>query len=634
VGGQIKVRCERPGKQHDVSVARERTVGVTQLRNRACAHARARIAYELARGMLASNQTMSSESDTAVPVEVEEVDTRPILTASRILVVDDTPANLIAAEAALSPLSRAIVLASSGREALAHLLDHEFALALLDVHMPDMDGYELAKLIRARERTQHLPIIFMTAHAHNETSVLRAYELGAVDFLFRPVLPEVLRAKTSVFVALQERNEQLAAERMERDFENRRRDYETAALRRERDREQEANKELNRLNEALAEHDRRKDSFIAILAHELRNPLASLRTCVDLLHGAPGQPPTPRVVGALDRQTNVLMRLVDDLLDVSRIKADKIELRPEPLDLVEAVESAIATCRPFIDDKRHTISLETPSGRVSVVGDSIRIGQVIGNLLSNAARYTPAGGRIEVEVAATDTTGIVRIKDSGIGIPTELQDSIFNMFVQERVRSDGSGGLGLGLALSRRLIEMHNGAIKVESEGRGKGTTFEFQLPRSGTPIAIALRKRTRDMQPLKAEPSQPAAIRTIVIDDNEDARDLLCDLLRTRGYEVLSAADGNAGLDLIREHRPDVALVDLGLPKLDGFAVIEALQRDCPDLKTRLVALTGYGETADYERTKRAGFHAHLVKPASAVTIFECLAQQLAHQTDIVPVR
>jgi len=166
------------------------------------------------------------------------------------------------------------------------------------------------------------------------------------------------------------------------------------------------------------------------------------------------------------------------------------------------------------------------------------------------------------------------------------------------------------------------------------GTTFEFQLPLVDSTGAIELRKRTRDMHPLQAEPAQPVTIRTVVIDDNEDARDLLCDLLRARGYEVMSAADGTAGLDMIRQHRPDVAIVDLGLPKLDGFAVIEALQRDCPDLKTRLVALTGYGETADYERTKKAGFHAHLVKPASSAAIFECLAQQLAYNSDIVPVR
>ncbi len=566
-----------------------------------------------------------ADQDLAVPVEVDEIETRPVSRASKILVVDDTPANLIAAEAALEPLSRAVVTARSGSEALQQLLEHDFALALLDVNMPGMDGYELARMIRARERTQHLPIIFMTAHSHDESSVLRAYGLGAVDFLFRPVLSEVLRAKASVFVALNERNEQLARERVEREFENRRRDYETAALRRERDRELDANRELNRLNEALAEHDRRKDSFIAILAHELRNPLASLRTCIDLLQGRPAEPPTPRVIGALDRQTDVLVRLVDDLLDVSRIKADRIELRPELLDLREVVEAAIATCRPQIDEKSHVVVVHAPPKRVATIADPIRISQVICNLLSNAARYTNPGGRIEVELSMSDELGIVRIRDSGIGIPPELQQSIFNMFVQERVRSDGSGGLGLGLALSLRLVQMHNGTIQVQSEGRGKGSTFEINLPRPGTPLALEIRKRTRDMQPLPREPEQARPIRTIVIDDNEDARDLICELLRTRGYEVLAAADGHAGLDLIREHRPDVALVNLGLPKLDGFAVVEVLRRECPDLKTRLVALTGYGEASDRERSHRAGFHAHLVKPASAVSIFECLAQQLS---------
>ncbi|HEX5064165.1 MAG TPA: response regulator, partial [Kofleriaceae bacterium] len=240
----------------------------------------------------------------------------------KILVVDDTPANLVAAEAALAPLERPIVMAQSGEEALGHLLDQDFALALLDVHMPNIDGYELARMIRSRERTEHMPIIFITAHAHDEASVLRAYDLGAVDFLFRPVIPAVLRAKASVLVTLQERNVELANERVERD------------------REQAAHQELARLNRALAEYDRRKDSFIAILAHELRNPLASLRTCVDLIRAAPTQPLTPRQITALDRQTNVLMRLVEDLLDVSRIKADKIELRPELVDLVGLVEAA------------------------------------------------------------------------------------------------------------------------------------------------------------------------------------------------------------------------------------------------------------------------------------------------------
>ncbi len=567
------------------------------------------------------------ESDGAVQTEMDDVDTSPVFALRQILVVDDTPANLVAAEAALSPLNRTIVTATSGQDALARLLEQDFALVLLDVQMPGMDGFETARWIRSRERCQHLPIIFMTAHSHTEAGVLRAYALGAVDFLFKPIVPEVLRAKVSVFCTLQERTAQLAAERLERDFENRRRDYENLSLRRERDRELAANKELGRLNEALATNDRRKDSFIAILAHELRNPLAPIRTCVDLIRQTPKQPLVPKMLDVLERQTMVLSRLVDDLLDLSRIKADKIELRPELVDLVDVVEAALVSSRSQTDDRRHAVTFEAPANPVKVIVDTIRFGQIINNLMSNAARYTAPGGRIDVSCGLADTgEAFVRVRDNGIGIPEDLQHSIFKMFVQERVRSDGSGGLGLGLALARRLVEMHKGSITVSSEGRDKGSTFEIRIPLATSPNALAIRKRTEDMQPIKLPQPIPEkrTIRTVVIDDNDDARELLADLLKAKGYEVLSASNGTTGVDLIRQHRPDLALVDLGLPGLDGIGVVEELRNLCPDLKTRLVALTGYGEASDRERTKKAGFHAHLVKPASAATLFACLSQQL----------
>jgi signal transduction histidine kinase len=561
----------------------------------------------------------------AIPQELLDLDTHPVITGAKILVVDDTPANLVAVEAALAPLKRQIVTACSGQDALGRLLEQDFALVLLDVQMPEMDGYETARWIRSREKTQHLPIIFMTAYDREEVSVLRAYELGAVDFLFKPFVSEVLLAKASVFVMLQERTEQLAAERMERDFENRRRDYETEALRRERDRELAAKRELSRLNEALAEHDRRKDGFLAILAHELRNPLAPLRTCIDLVRDEPDQPLSPRMLQILERQTQVLVRLVDDLLDLSRIKADKIELRPEAIDLREVVENAVSTSRPLLDEHHHALSVDDPAERVMIIGDTVRISQVICNLINNAARYTPPRGRISLTVGVVDDDyAFVRVRDDGIGIPPELQDTIFNMFVQERVRSDGSGGLGLGLALARRLIEMHRGAIACHSEGRDCGSTFEIQIPRVGSIFALPVRKRTRDLAPLRADQRDPKSVRTVVIDDNEDARELVSDLLRRKGYDVLTAADGPSGLGLIREHQPDIALVDLGLPVLDGFGVAEALRKDCPNLKTRLIALTGYGQAADQDRSRRAGFHAHLVKPATAAAIFDCVAKQL----------
>lgn len=559
---------------------------------------------------------MPSDTD-AVPVTLEDVDTSPAAAVGQILVVDDTPANLTAMEAVLDSLGRPIKTARSGEEALALLLDHEFALVLLDVNMPGMDGFETVRWIRSRERTKHLPVIFVTAADLNSEQVVRAYELGAVDFLFKPVRAEILRAKASMFVALQERTEQLAAERLERDFESRRREYQAHELRSERDREVHAKRELARLNEALAEADRRKDSFIAILAHELRNPLAPIQTCIDLIRHSPAEPLTPKMIDVLERQTAALSRLVDDLLDLSRIKADKIALRPEPLDVFEVIENAVSACRGVIDSRKHALTVEAPSEHVEVIADSVRLAQVVCNLLNNAARYTDPGGQIIVTCGADDGFAWLRVRDNGSGVPRELHATIFDMFVQERVRSDGSGGLGLGLALARRLVEMHNGTISVSSDGSGKGSTFEVRLPLASSTLALTPRTRTGQQLPLP--PPAPASI--AVIDDNDDARELLCELLRANGYDVLTAANAATGRDLIRTLRPNVAIVDLGLPDVDGVTLVEELRAQYPDLETRLIALTGFGTAADRERTKRAGFHAHLVKPANAAAILACIA-------------
>lgn len=448
---------------------------------------------------------LDSGLDGGIPFEVDEIDTRPVV-LRRILVVDDTPANLVAAEAALAPLGRTIVTASSGREALARLLEQDFALILLDVNMSGMDGFETATLIRSRARMSHLPIIFVTANDQDSATILRAYELGAVDFLFKPILGEVLRAKASVFVKLQERTEQLAHERLEREFDNRRRDYETEALRRECWREAEAMQELTRLNEALAEVDRRKDEFLAILAHELRNPLAPLRVSIDLLKASEAPVLTPRMLDILDRQTAALSRLVEDLLDVSRIKADKIELRPETVDLRDIVEAAVMTSRPLVEGRHHELRIEAADQPVRVVADTLRLTQVVCNLLNNAARYTPQGGTIEVCCEIVGLTGRIRVTDNGIGIPAELHETVFQMFVQERVRSDGSGGLGLGLALARRLVEMHGGVLTFESDGRGQGTSFQLSIPLAGTPGTIATRRRTRDLEALSVPESAVAS--------------------------------------------------------------------------------------------------------------------------------
>ncbi|MBA3541880.1 MAG: response regulator [Deltaproteobacteria bacterium] len=582
---------------------------------------------------------MSIAQDPAIPSRIDDVDTQPISTRLQILIVDDVPANLVALEAALEPLHRPIVKASSGRQALAQLLEKDFSLVLLDVQMPDMDGFETAAMIRGRERTKHLPIIFVTAHHDDQAAVLRAYELGAVDFLHKPLEPAILLAKASVFVTLQDRTEELASERFQREFDAARRNYEEEALRRQMEQEQAAKEQLARLNEilrqqmeqelaakeelarlnhALSEIDRRKDTFLAILGHELRNPLAPLRTAIDLIKTHPQKPVPPRVIDVLDRQTDMLTRLVEDLLDLSRINADKIELRPERSDLRLIVEGAISTSRPVIEQRDHTLTVAMPPEPVPIVGDAVRLIQVVTNLLNNAARYTERGGKIEIGCGTVLDRAYVRVTDDGIGIPAELLPNIFAMFVQERVRSDGSGGLGLGLTLARQLVEMHHGTLHATSGGRGTGSTFEILLPLEGSHDVVVARTRSTAVKPLVRAATTP--LRTVVIDDNADARELVAELLRSHGHAVMTAEDGLQGLALIRDHRPDVALVDLGLPGLDGVSLARELRAQCPGLATRLVALTGYGQTRDLQRTKAAGFHAHIVKPATAAAILAAL--------------
>jgi signal transduction histidine kinase len=566
----------------------------------------------------------ATETNGVVAPPHEEVDTRPVAGVRQILVVDESAADREALRAALEPLDRPVTMASTGAEALVLLLESDFALALIALELPTVDGFEIARMVRARERTQHLPIVFTTNERPSDTTVLHAYQLGAVDLLTKPVLPTVLRAKVAVFIDLQRHSEELAKERIEREFDNRRRDFETGALRRERDREQAANQELARLNEALAESDRLKDSFIAILAHELRNPLAPVRTCVDLLRQEPTL--TPKMLEILDRQTNVLARLVDDLLDLSRIKADKIGLRPERVTIAEVIDMAITTSKPMVDERGHSLAFEPPARAIRVVADPIRLAQVISNLINNAARYTARGGHIQISCGETGEMAFVCVVDDGIGIPPELQATIFQMFVQERVAADGSGGLGLGLALSQRLIELHRGTLSVWSAGRGQGSTFELRVPLARSAIALPVDRRTSEIHPLQ-RPGQDRNRRIVIVDDNEDALELLAALLESQGYSVVQAHDGVAGLALIREQRPDLAFIDLSLPGLDGLGLVRQL-RDEGALVTRLVALTGYGEQSDRELTREAGFHAHLVKPATVHKILTCIAEQLATTT------
>lgn len=511
-----------------------------------------------------------------------------------ILVVDDVPANLVAIEAALEPLSQRIVTVTSGTEALAKLLESDFAVVLLDVQMPEMDGYETARWIRSRDKTRHIPIIFVTAHSHDDQSVLRAYKLGAVDFLFKPLNSDVLRAKTSVFIEL--------AKAQARDREQ--------ALREQR--VQLENEVLRVTNEQLALADRRKNEFLAVLGHELRNPLAPIRTSVDLLAHARDKPPSSRLLDILDRQLGHVTRLVDDLLDVSRINAGKLELRKQKVPFAEIVDEAVMICRPLVDVRQHRLSIVGDDERMLVDADRTRLVQVLANLLGNAARYTQEGGSIELSWGKDGEHLFARVVDNGIGIAAEVIGRVFDMFVQERASSDGTGGMGLGLALAYQLAKLHNGTLTAASPGRGCGSMFELRLP-IAEGVFVPSRTPSRDIMSVKP-------LRAIVIDDDQDIRELTAELLASYGHDVMTAHDGPSGLELICEHRPDVALIDLGLPGLDGCALARAFRERCPDGKTRLVAMTGFGQDSDRQRARDSGFDRHVVKPVGKATLLAAL--------------
>jgi signal transduction histidine kinase len=535
-----------------------------------------------------------------------------------ILVVDDNPANLISIEAALGELDANVVRAQSGSEALRVLLERDFALILLDVKMPSMNGLETARMIRARKRSSHTPIIFVTAHGRDDAEVLAAYELGAVDFLFKPIVPEVLRAKASVFVELQSRSAEVARQ-AEQIREHQRREHERS-LAAERSRwESEA---MQRQMHELADSDRRKDQFLALLSHELRNPLAPIMAGLELLRDAFARPDVSvdaamrRTRDVIERQSQHLARLVDDLLDISRISSGKVELRRSALKIQDVVEQAVATSRPILDKHRHELSLEITAEPLIVLGDAVRLVQVLANLLNNAARYTPEQGRIAVYCQRRDDRVELRVIDNGRGIGPEFLGRVFDAFSQEEVRT--GAGLGLGLSVVRQLVSLHDGDVSAYSAGPGHGSEFSLRLP--------LLRDASLEPpQPSAAEGGRDAgtmrALSIVLIDDSEDIRELMAELLRTWGHRVEVASDGESGCDLALSARPDIAFVDIGLPGLDGYGVAERLRAVCSRQQLRLVAMTGFGQETDKRRALDAGFDLHIVKPASIDALKQALS-------------
>lgn len=672
-----------------------------------------------------------------------------------ILVVDDLPEKLLVFRTVLEDLQQNMIFVRSGTEALREVLAHEFAVILLDVNMPDIDGFETAALIRRHRRSAHTPIIFITSYA-DELQTARGYSLGAVDYILSPVVPEVLRSKVRVFVELHVLQKRIARQADERvalaasaaalrvaEEANRRsaalselshglsglldvhtglhtllantvpalceaatvvlldeqaqvtravqrRDAaarpadvapedlcadELAALAaltpqaepapvpaglrahplRHGDRllgallvrgeptefgqtlldevaaraavafaaaqlHQSLQVEIAERRQAearLEDASRRKDEFIAMLSHELRSPLAPIRNAVEVIRRlAPRDATLQWATDITDRQVRQLTRLVDELLDVARISQGKIVLQRTTLDLCALVTECIEAQRPFIAGRRQTLTQALPSQPVWVHADPARLQQVVSNLLSNAIKYTPDEGSLNVAVAVDDGQAVVGVRDNGMGIEPDLLPRVFDLFEQgHRTLDRSQGGLGIGLTLVQLLVKLHGGRVEAVSAGAGQGAEFRVYLPMQAS--------QADGMRATEPTADSPVVRRRIlVVDDNVDVADTTAAILGLSGHTMRTAHDGAEALVQAEDFQPEVVLLDIGLPLLDGYEVARRLRELPATRDVLLIALTGYGQLADRQQGREAGFDEHLLKPIDPTVLDALIAR------------
>jgi signal transduction histidine kinase len=511
--------------------------------------------------------------------------------------------------------------------------------------MPGLDGFETAGLIHAHPRFENTPIIFVTGVHVGELDRLEGYRLGAIDYVQIPLVPDILRSKVAVLVELYRRRRELRALAQSLAGENASLAQANLALQTERAREYQAlsetlaaaNAKLSEANSALetevaerrhAEQvslqlatslrklDRRKDEFLATLAHELRNPLAPIRNAVAVLRGGQaGEATVAHTLEVVDRQVRQLVRLVDDLLDVSRISYDRIELKCERVEIGAVLAAARDMIAPSIEQRRQALTLEPPPEPLYVHGDPHRLTQVVGNLLNNASKYTPPGGSIGLAAHRDGERALVAVVDDGIGLAAEDLRNVFDLFVQaDSAREHAQGGLGIGLTLVKRLVEMHGGSVVAESAGKGRGARFTVSLP--------ALAEQLQPVEPPAEATSPGTPRRVVVIDDNRDAADMLALTLQMLGHDTRSVYDPLLALDVIAGFAPHLAFVDLGMPRLGGIELAGMIRARFGG-SIRLVALTGWGQPADRERTREAGFDFHFVKPIDLAQVEKLCARE-----------
>jgi signal transduction histidine kinase len=493
-----------------------------------------------------------------------------------ILNVDDTEAARYAKTRILTKAGFRVIEAANGADALEMAAAHHPLLVLLDVKLPDINGFEVCRLLKQGPSTQTVLVLQTSASYIGMEDKIRALEGGADNYLFEPIEPEELVANVK------------------------------ALLR------------LGRAEREMREMDKRKNEFLAMLAHELRNPLGPIRNAVELLGFL--EPNASKVQEnarqTILRQTDHMVRLIDDLLDVARISQNKINLRQEEVELKAVVHAAVESAKSWIDRYQHELHIELPRQDIKLTGDSVRLSQVISNLLTNAAKFTPHKGKLALSAKQEGGDVVIRVQDNGIGMSTEELVSVFELFRQaghlpERARD----GLGIGLALVKALVEMHHGSVTVSSNGPGAGSSFTIRLPmriEAGTPAPVAEDKHAEDS----------GQHRILLVDDNVDAADMLACLLEVQGNEVVKAHDGKSGIEAAQRFLPHIVILDIALPDMTGFDVVKVLRASSENADALILALSGYGQESDKQQALAAGFDGHLTKPVTIETLEQMMRE------------